>query len=67
MKMALRNHIAPRVQVMNLRSRYTGQPLSKDEVQMVLCALQETGISDCFNRLMDDSARLAIDEILELI
>ena len=67
MKMALRNYIAPRVQVMNLRNRYTEAPLTKGELERVLTALRETGIRDCFNRLMDDSARLVIDEILDLI
>ena len=62
-----RNYIAPRVQVMSMRHRFTGSQLSKGELDRVLTALQETGIKDAFSRLMDDSARFTIDEILELI
>ena len=68
MNMALnRNYIAPRVQVMTLRGRYTAEPLTKGELDRMLTALHETGIRDAFSRLMDDSARLVIDEILDLI
>jgi len=52
---------------MNTRGRYTGKPLSKQELARVLTALHETGIRDAFSRLMDDRARMTIDEILELI
>jgi len=67
MNMLNRNYIAPRVQVMNLRSRYTAKPLSKKELAVALTALRDTGIDNIFNRLMDDSARLTMDQILELI
>ena len=67
MTMLNRNYIAPRVQVMNLRGRFTESPLTKGELARVLTALHETGIRDCFDRLMDDSARLVIDEILDKI
>ena len=67
MKMLNRQHIAPRVQVMTMRRRFTGQPLTKDELAQVLCALQKTGIDDCFNRICDDTSRYLIDQLLDQI
>ena len=52
---------------MNLRSRYTAEPLNKEELALALSALRDTGIENIFNRLMEDSARLTMDQILEII
>ena len=61
-----RRYIAPRVQVMNLRSRYTSEPLTAVQLQAALSALKLTGIPDVGKRLMDDAARFALDELKEL-
>ena len=60
-----RQRIAPRVQVLELRGRYTGKPLTKSELDQVLFALKETGIEQAFSRLIDDSVRYALDELLD--
>ena len=62
-----KQYIAPRVVVSNMRSRFTGKPLTKDELAQVLYALEKTGIEDCFNRVMDDNARFTVSQILEQI
>ena len=67
MNMLNQRYIAPRVQVMTLKGRATGTPLTKGELDRVLTALRETGIKDAFSRLMDDRARMVVDEILQLI
>ena len=58
-----RHYIAPRVQVMTLRSRYTTKPLTAGELKRALSALKLAGIDPV--RLMDDSARFALDRLLE--
>ena len=60
-----RQYIAPRVQVMDLRSRYTSKALSKAELKRALSALKLAGIDPV--RLMDDSARFALDEVIKAI
>ena len=60
-----RHYIAPRVQVQNLRSRYTSKPLSAVELKAALSALKLAGIDPV--RLMDDSARFALDELIQEI
>ncbi len=62
-----RQYISPRVVVANMRSRFTGKPLTKDELNRVLCALENLGIDDCFNRICDDTSRFVVDQILEQI
>ena len=63
MKMQTRHYIAPRVQVMNLRGSYTSKALSAIELKAALSALKLAGIDPV--RLMDDSARYALDTLLE--
>ena len=60
-----RNYIAPRVQVAGLRGKYTSKPLDKAELAEFLSLLESKGID--FNRIIDDTCRYLIDEILELI
>lgn len=61
-----RQRIAPRVQVLEARRRLeSNEPLSAIELQAALSALKLTGIKDCAVRLMDDSARFALDSLLE--
>ena len=67
MKMLNRQHIAPRVQVQELRSRYTSKALSTTELKAVLSALKLTGIPDASTRFMDDSVRYALDSLLKEI
>ena len=62
-----RHNIAPRVTLQDIRSRYNGIPLSKGELDVVVSALSDCGVTDALNRLMDDSARFALDETLENI
>ena len=65
MKMQTRQHrIAPRVQVIELRGTYTSKPLSSGELKAALSALKLVGIDPA--RMMDDSARFALDQLLEL-
>ena len=65
MEMLNKQRIAPRVQVMELRSRYTGIQLSKSELDRVLYALEKSGVKDAFSRLINDSVRFALDELVE--
>ena len=58
-----RQRIAPRVQVLDLRGRYTGTPLSKAELDRAVTALRNIGID--WTRLTDDSVRFALDLLLE--
>ena len=64
MKMQTRHYIAPRVQVMNLKGRYTSKALSRAELKVALTALKLAGIDPV--RLMDDAARLPLNELLEM-
>jgi hypothetical protein len=64
--LSTRKYIAPRVLVTELRGRYTSKPFSKSEFQAVLFALKNSGIKDAANRIMDDSARFALDELNDL-
>ena len=63
----LNQRLAPRPAALEVRGRYTHRPLSKAEFNLALLALKNTGIPDCGLRLMDDSGRFAIDELLEII
>ena len=51
---------------MNLRSRYTSEPLTAAQLKAALSALKLTGIPNVGKRLMDDAARFALDELKEL-
>ena len=60
-----RQRIAPRVQVLELkRTYYRSKPLEKGELKAALSALKLAGIDPV--RLMDDSARFALDRLLEM-
>ena len=63
MKMLNRQRINPRVQVLELRGRYTGTPLTKQELDMAVTALRNIGIE--WTRLTDDSVRFCLDQLLE--
>ena len=65
MEMLNKQRIAPRVQVMELRSRYTGIQLSKSELDRVLYGLEKSGVKDAFSRLINDSVPFALDELIE--
>ena len=67
MTMLNRHHISPRVQALELRGRYTNEPFDKDEFKQVLSALEKCGIPNAADRLMDDSGRFALDELLKVI
>ena len=59
-----RQRIAPRVQVLELKRTYQSKALSAGELKAALSALKLAGIDPV--RLMDDSARYALDSLLEL-
>ena len=63
MKM-LNQRIAPRVQIIELRGTYRSKALTSGELKAALSALKLTGIPDLATRLMDDSARYALDQLL---
>ena len=59
------NHqrINPRVTIQILRGRFTGKPLSKDELDRSVIALRDIGIE--WTRLTDDACRFTLDQLLE--
>ena len=60
-----RHYIAPRVQIMQLRDRYTSEPLTAVQLKAALSALKLAGIDP--TRLMDDAARFALDRLAKVI
>ena len=60
--MQTRHYIAPRVQAIELKRSYTSKPLSAVELKAALSALKLAGIDPV--RLMDDSARYALDKLI---
>jgi len=68
-KIMLPQRISPRVQALELRGKYTNEPFSREEFEAVLFALKsiEKQVPDAANRLMDDSARYALDTLIETI
>ena len=67
MPMLQRQRVSPRVQALELRTKYNSEPLSKDEFARVLFALENCGIPNAAVRLMDDSGRFALTELLRTI
>jgi len=61
-----RQHIAARVQVLEARRRLENtEPLDSMEFRAAMSALKLTGIKDCAERIMADSARFQLDELLQ--
>ena len=66
-KMLNRQTISPRVQALDLKRRYSSKPLDKEEFRRVLFVLENSGVTNAAERLMDDSGRFALDELLKTI
>lgn len=67
MKMLNKLTVSPRVQALDLKGRYTSKPLDKEEFERVLFVLKNSGVPNAAERLMDDSGRFALDELLKTI
>ena len=59
--------ISPRVLAQDVRGKHKATPLEKAEFDTVVEALKCCGIRNALNRLMDDSVRFALDELIENI
>jgi len=66
-QMLNQQRVSPRVLALDLRKKYTNEPFSKYEFDLVCSALKklESVVPNCANRFMDDAVRLALDELIE--
>jgi len=66
-QMINQQRVSPRVLALDLRSKYTNEPFTKTEFDLVICTLNklESVVPNAAYRLMDDAVRLALDELIE--
>ena len=67
MNMLNYKHIAPRVLIQDKRRRIESEPFNRDEFLTVQKVLAECGVANALARFSDDSQRLVLDELLEVI